>query len=131
MNYQGTIIEESLEDTSILKGLKITLGTMQEPVTEKHQTPWVRQWTHHFVEISADTAVEFVHTLSNTLDSKHPWYADFKTDSDHYIIFREKIFHITDRSNKQQYDEATHYGFALGIPEYQLDFSPYIKHGQR
>jgi hypothetical protein len=127
MNYRGSIVEESLEDRSILNDLKMTLGPVQEEVTEKHQTPWVRQWTHRFVEIPLESAREFAERLSKALDSKHAWYADFKTDFDHYIIFREKVFHVTDRTSKEQYDQATQFGLSLGIPAYQLDFSPYIK----
>src|SRR3954463_7106716 len=103
MNYRGDIIEESLEDKSILNGLKITLGQVIEPVTGKHQTPWVSQWTHRFIEIPKDIVFKFADRLSKALDSKHAWYADFKTDFDHFIVFRDKIFHITDRSSREQY----------------------------
>lgn len=75
MNYQGTIIEESLKDKSVLENVKILS-------------------THH------------------------------------YIIFRDKIFYI-DQKSKEQYDEAKTYGLSLGIPEYQLDFSPFIKEWER
>ncbi len=128
--YQGTIIEESLEDKSVLDGLKVTLDRV-ELVTEDHKTPWVNQWTFLSVEIPAEKVNEIAEKLSQALDSKHAWYADFKTDADHYILFRGKIFHVTDRSSREQYDKAAQYGFTLGIPEYQLDFSPYIAEWQR
>lgn len=44
MNYKGVIIEESLENKDILDKISI-LATKKEIVTEKHKTPWVRQWT--------------------------------------------------------------------------------------
>jgi hypothetical protein len=31
------------------------------------------------------------------------------------------------RSKKKEYDAVVKYGVSLGIPEYQLDFSPEIK----
>ena len=49
--------------------------------------------------------------------------ADFKNDTHHYIIFRDKVFYI-DRKSKEQYDEAKRYGISLSIPEYQVDFAP-------
>jgi len=64
------------------------------------------------------------------LDSKHNWYADFKNETTHYIIFRNRVFKI-DRTKKEQYDEATRYGISLGIPDYQVDFSPHIKKWER
>ena len=53
--FTGTIIEESLEDKSVLDGIKIT-STKVESITEKHKTPWVKQWTMHTVEISEEDA---------------------------------------------------------------------------
>ena len=127
-NYQGVIIEESLEDKNVLRDLKIQ-ETKIEEVTERHKTPWVTQWTLHTVEVLEDQAGKIAEKLSQALDSEHAWYADFKNETTHFIIFRNKVFKI-DRSSKEQYDEATKYGLTLGIPHYQLDFSPNIKQRQ-
>lgn len=130
MNFTGVIIEESLDDKSVLNDVKI-VSTTVEPVTEEHKTPWVHQWTMHDVEIPADKAVEVAERISKALDCEHDWYADFKTDTEHFVIYREKVFHITDRSNKAQYDEATKYGISIGIPDYQVDFSPHVVQWER
>jgi hypothetical protein len=130
MNYKGTIIEESLTDKGVLKDLKI-LSTEVELVTEKHKTPWIKQWTMHEVEVPSEKAAEAAKKISQALDPEHNWYADYKTDTEHYIIYRNKVFYITDRSDKKQYDEATKYGVSIGIPAYQVDFSPHITEWQR
>jgi hypothetical protein len=130
MNFTGVIIEESLTDKSMLDDVKI-VKTNVEPVTEEHKTPWVKQWTMHDVEISADKAAEVAEKISRALDREHNWYADFKTDKEHFVIYRDKVFHITDRSDKAQYDEATKYGISIGIPDYQVDFSPHITQWER
>ena len=122
MNYKGIIIEESLENKDILKDVKIS-DTKIEEVTEKHKTPWIKQWTLHTVEIPENQARNVAEKISKTLDREHSWYADFKNQTHHYIIFRDKAFFI-DRKSKEQYDEAKHYGISLGIPEYQVDFAP-------
>ena len=122
MNYKGVIIEESLENKDILKDVKIS-DTKIEEVVEEHKTPWIKQWTLHTVEILENQAKDVAEKISKVLDSKHDWYADFKNDTHHYIIFRDKIFYI-DRKSKEQYDEAKRYGISLGIPEYQVDFAP-------
>ncbi|MDD5356979.1 MAG: hypothetical protein PHS53_02420 [Candidatus Pacebacteria bacterium] len=123
MNYKGTIIEESLAKKDVFKDIKI-LSTKVEDVVEKHQTPWLKQWTLHKVEISEDKAEEITKKLSTSFDQSHAssWYADFKNENNHYIIFPNKVFYI-ERKSKEQYDEATQYGILLGIPEYQLDSS--------
>jgi len=130
MNFKGVIIEESLEDTSVLNNVKI-LSTKVELVTNEHKTPWIKQWTLHKIEVPAEKAAEVAEKISAALDREHDWYADYKTDTEHYIIYRDKVFHITNRSDKKQYDEAKAYGISVGIPEYQVDFSPHVMQWQR
>ena len=124
-NFFGVIIEESLEKKEVLKRIRI-IKTKVEKITEKHKTPWVKQWTLHTVEIPEDKIETVSIDLSKSLDSKHDWYADFKNNNLHYIIFYNKIFRV-DRSKKEQYDKVTKYGVSLGIPEYQFNFFPDIK----
>lgn len=130
MSFQGIIIEESLTDTSALKDVKV-LATKVEPVNEKHKTPWVKNWTMHTVEIQEDKANEFAELISKALYKEHNWYADFKNATEHYVVYADKVFHITDRTNKKQYDMATEYGISIGIPDYQVDFSPHLKKWKR
>ena len=122
MNYRGVIIEESLENKNILKDVDI-IETQIEEVTEEHKTPWIKQWTLHTVEIPEIQASSIAQKIGEALDSQHNWYADFKNNTHHYIVFRDKVFYI-DRKSKGQYDEAKQYGISLGIPEYQVDFAP-------
>ncbi|MEK7078573.1 MAG: hypothetical protein AAB929_00735 [Patescibacteria group bacterium] len=119
-NFNGVIIEESLENKDVLKKVKI-LSTKVEKVVKEHETPWLLQWTLHTVEISNKDAGKIAEEISRSLDHKHggSWYADFKNDTHHYIIFRDKIFYI-DRKSKEQYVKAKSYGISLGIPERQL-----------
>ena len=128
-DFTGVIIEESLERKDVLKRVKI-LKTKIQKVTAKHKTPWVKSWTLDTVEISENKAGKIAKELSGSLDSKHSWYADFKNETNHYIIFHNKVFYI-DRKNKEQYDKAKKYGLALGIPEYQVDFHPEVKQWKR
>tara|TARA_Y100000310_G_C20123763_1_gene552682 strand:- start:140 stop:535 length:396 start_codon:yes stop_codon:yes gene_type:complete len=128
-SFKGVIIEESLIDKRVLDGVEI-VNTRVEEVTEKHKTPWVNQWTLHTVNVSKDKVDLVAEEISESLDSKHNWYADFKDNETHYIIYRNKIFKV-DRSSKGQYEEATRYGISLGIPKHQVDFSPHIKEWKR
>ena len=127
MNFEGVIIEESLKSLGALKKVKI-LQTKVEQVTPKHKTPWLRQWTLHTVEIPEEKADSVAREISDDLDYSHgsAWYADFKNENVHYIIFQHKVFKIY-RGIPEEYQAATDYGISLGIPEYQVDFSPYIK----
>ena len=122
--FKGIIIEESLENKDVLKKIKI-VKTEVEKVKESYKTPWLKQWTLHTVEIEEENAKKIAIELSKSLDSQHSWYADFKNDTHHFIIFKNKVFYIN-RKIKSEYDEAVKYGLSIGIPDYQLDFSPEI-----
>jgi len=124
MNYKGVIIEESLQNTDVLNDI-IILNTKVEPINERHQTSWLKQWTLHTVEIIEEKADDIVERLAKDLESKYTnWYADFKNDKYHYIIFSGgKVFKV-DLQNPILYKEAREHGISLGIPEYQVDFKP-------
>ena len=125
VNFIGVIIEESLADKSVLKKLKI-LSTEVEQVTSEHATPWIKTWTLYTIEVDKSRTKEIAREISKSLDSKHEWYADFKNDKIHFIIFRGKVFTIN-RTSKKEYQQAIHYGISLGIPVHQLDFSSDVK----
>ena len=130
-NYKGVIIEESLGNKDVLKKVKI-VSTKVEKVTDEHQTPWLSRWTLRTVEVPENEAQTIAEKISKSLDYSHDssWYADYKSDTHHYVIFRDKIFYI-DRKSKEQYDKAKRYGISLGIPEYQVDFHPEVAEWER
>lgn len=124
-DYRGVIIEESLDNKDVLKKVQI-LETKIKNVTEKHKTPWIKQWTLHTVIISENKANEIAEEISKSLDKEHNWYADYRNKTHHYIIFRDKVFYVN-RKSIEEYNKAKEYGISLGIPEYQVDFHPDIK----
>jgi hypothetical protein len=69
-SYRGIIIEESLEDKSILSELRI-LETEVEKVTERNKTPWLKLWTKHTVEVPEAEAQAVAERLAKMLDRKH------------------------------------------------------------
>ena len=124
--FSGVIIEESLQDREVLKRFPI-VETEVEQVTENFKTPWLTQWTLDTIEVPDDQIDEFAQEVSASLDREHggSWYADFKSDSMHYIIFCEKFFKV-DRTKKDEYGAVTAYGVSIGIPAHQLNFSEHI-----
>ncbi|MES2087506.1 MAG: hypothetical protein V4467_00780 [Patescibacteria group bacterium] len=130
MNYSGIIIEESLKNLEVLAEVAV-LKTEIETVTPEHHTPWLSQWTLHTVEISEEKVDLATKILSQTLISQpSAWYADFKNENTHFIIFPGKIFKIN-KNSQQEYDAAKRYGISLGIPEHQVDFHPEEKKWER
>ncbi len=123
--FTGILIEESLTSKDCLGLLRITATTV-EPVTKRHKTPWLKQWTLHQFAIDDATAAEAAAAaLQESLDPEHPqaWYVDFQDDAEHFIVFKSRIFRI-DRSQPEQYAAVAAFGQELGIPPTQLDFAP-------
>lgn len=130
MNYKGVIIEESLQNASTLEEIKI-LETKVEAITPEHKTPWLKHWTLHTIEVPEEIASKFAEKVSKTIETEHSaWYADYKNEKWHYIIFPDKVFKI-DKTSAEQYKQAKQYGISLGIPEYQVDFAPEDKVWER
>lgn len=127
-NFTGSIIEESLDNKEVLNKIRI-ISTKVEKTTENHKTPWIRQWTVHTVEIPEKDAPEIADEISKSIDATHAssWYIDFRNGRYHYVVYYGKVFRI-ERNSKEQYRDATSYGISIGLPEYQVDFSPYLKH---
>ncbi len=122
-NFIGVIIQESILDKTVLQNIKI-LKTEISKVTPEHQTPHLKQWTLHTVEISPQQADKIAEKLSQTLEGNKQtgyWYADFKNDKLSYIIFPGKIFKIN-KSDIDGFKKAKDYGISLGIPEHQVNF---------
>lgn len=122
----GDIIEESLADKATLKSVKI-VTTRISPVTAKHKTPWLKQWTLHTIEVPEEDAGRVAEALSHGLEKEHTnWFIDFKNDTTHYVIFPDKVFKV-DRSQSEQYKPVVSYGVKWGVPRHQLNFSPEIR----
>lgn len=126
-DFEGIVIAESLEDRGVLDGLEI-VATEVQAVGEWHCTPWLAQWTLHTVRVAADEAPRVAEALSRAIDREHAvsWYADFKDERHHYVIFRGSVFYI-DRWRPEEYQAAVDYGIAAGLPEHQADFVSLIE----
>lgn len=121
MNYKGVIIEESLKNPKLPEDVRI-LSTQIEQVTDRHKTPWLKKWTLLTVEIDESKGEKVAELISRLLENEHTsWYADYKNELFHYVIFPGKVFKISNE-NKNEYQKVKDYGLALGIPDYQLSF---------
>jgi hypothetical protein len=108
----------------VLRDVRIR-RTRAFPTTEWHRTPWVAQWTMHVVEIPDERAETVAACLAETIDAtRGAWYAGFKSDATHYVVFSGRIFRVS-RAHPEEYEAPRAHGRALGIAERQLDFDTY------
>ncbi len=129
-NFNGVIIEESLENIGVLENVAI-ISTRVEPVTEKH-TPLALPVDFALRGSGGRRSGQNSGRDTRIADREHKgsWYASFKNESHLYIIFPEKIF-LVDRRSAEQYDDAKHHGLSLGITEHQVDFHPSVGEWER
>jgi hypothetical protein len=127
MDYEGVIIEESLRDTAVLRRVTI-LSTRVQAVTQWHETPWLTQWTFHTIAVPEQDADEIAALIGRAIDREHAtsWYADYKNDTHHYVIYSDCAFFI-DRRSSGEYEEARAYGIERGLPAHQADFVALIE----
>lgn len=106
MNYKGTIIENSLQDKSILSELQI--------ISSRQSGDWVL----HEVLVNE----EQLESLGRYLNDGR-WYMHFWVpgQDDIVIVFKNRNFTIKS-SDKSTWTDAILYGRSIGIPEEQLDF---------
>lgn len=109
--YKGAIIEESLEDSSILNLFSIINTTITNDENPNDR------WHIHTVESDKDTLLK----LSKVLKSEK-YYAHFWDNKKNIIVvFRDKVFEFN-FNKKDEWLPAIEYGLSVGIPKEQLDF---------
>lgn len=109
--YKGAIVEESLEDRSVLENFDIIDTTVTDD--ENPNDRW------HINKVLADR--EQIEKLSKFIKSEK-WYVHFWDEEGNMIVvFRDKIFSFR-KDDLDGRREAVEYGLTVNIPEEQLDF---------
>jgi len=106
---RGVIIEESLEDPSLLKSTRIA----------KTEIGASLGWHLHTVEVQDKAFPAFVERAKRAIKPK--WYMHFWKGNRITAIFQGKSFQF-DYKDKKTWKEVLAYGRSLGIPEEQLNF---------
>lgn len=104
--FKGTIIENSLNDKSILEKVQI------------QKTYYSGNWILHDVFVEEGRISELSKYLADG-----PWYIHLwePGKDDIKVVFKNKVFDIK-FSDKFTWTDVVAYGKSIGIPEEQLDF---------
>jgi len=118
MVWQGVVLEESLEDKSLLELVKI-VGTKKEKLEEED-----RVMTFHNVEVDDSKKQEYLDKAVHSI--KQGFYLHLCKDGNMYVVFRDKIFNF--RKNDPELERARDYGKSIGIIEEQMPFEHLVDH---
>lgn len=90
-DFEGIIIEESLEDKSVLKRVKI-LKTKVEKIPKKYNIPWLSEWTKDIIVVPESDAEQIAEEIRKSLDKKHDnWYVFFNNKKIHFSVNKDKV----------------------------------------
>jgi hypothetical protein len=109
--YKGTIVEEGLEDRSVLGDFDITETTVTDD--ENPNDRW------HMHKVLAD--MEQIEKLSKVILPTKFYSHFWDEEGNMIVVFRDKIFSFH-KDDLEGMREPVEYGLTVGIPEEQLDF---------
>ena len=118
MTWRGVIIEESLDDPSLLNLVRIvnTKKSFLENEDEKGLL--------HFHHVEVEKKDDFVEKAKKAI--KQGWYMHICKDDKMIVIFRNRVFEFSERE-KGKIAEAKNYGISIGILPEQMEIENLIR----
>lgn len=113
MVWRGVIIEESLEDKTLLGMIRIV--ETKELFLEEEEEKGLLNF--HNIEVEDRDKDTFIQTAKDTI--KQGWYIHICKESKMAIIFKGMVFEL-DKSEKEKLEAARSYALSIGIIEEQL-----------
>ena len=121
MVLTGTLIAESLRPGARLEGVTLTVTRISRENAGDPVAGQPRTWT--FVEFvaAAGDADRLATALSRSLDERLGWYCDFRSPTETFVVFSDRIFRYS-RGDAGKRTEAEAHARSIGVPESQLDW---------
>ena len=114
--WQGVVLEESLEDKSMLRMVKI-IGTDVSRLEKEN-----RIMTFHKVEVENSIKDDYIEKAQKNI--KQGFYTHLCKDGEMTVVFKNKVFGF--RDNDSQLVKAREYGKSIGIIAEQMPFEHLI-----
>ena len=120
--FHGRLLTESLRT-----GVDVTVADLRVTRIGRHDvsastsTTQPDVWTFVDFEIPDDRVDELTHALSAALRPEDGWYADYRSATEHVVVFAERSFRYR-KGDARARAEVVAFGLAAGTPEHQLDW---------
>jgi hypothetical protein len=118
VSFTGLLLQESLEDLSVLETLDITKVEVWEP--GELGKPAGPIWTATYFEGSDDDADKTAERISKAMKASF-WYANIHLETDEIVIFADNVFRYV-RGDAQARKAPEDHARSLGVPEHQIDW---------
>jgi hypothetical protein len=121
MAIAGVLIAESLRTGARLEGVTLTVRRIARDDDGDTDAGQPLTWTFIEFEAPLDEAEELAVALSRVLDKRLGWYCDFRSPTETFVVFAERVFRYR-RGDKGGRSEAEAHARSMGVPESQLDW---------
>jgi hypothetical protein len=119
MTIRGGLVSESLKVGAVLAGLPLTVRALRRVAVTAAAPGQPTEWT--LLDFETDAAPERVAAAFADVLDPGPWYVDFRTDTEVFVVFAGRVFRypVGDDAGRA---EAGDYARGVGVPESQLDW---------
>jgi hypothetical protein len=117
----GVLIAESLRTGARLEGVTLTVRRIARDDDGETGAGQPLTWTFIEFEAPLDEADELAAALSRALDKRLGWYCDFRSPTETFVVFAERVFRYP-RGDKDGRSQAEAHARSMGVPESQLDW---------
>jgi hypothetical protein len=121
MAIAGVLIAESLRTGARLEGVTLTVRRIVRVDDGDTDAGQPLTWTFIEFEAPIDEAEELAAALSRALDKRLGWYCDFRSPTETFVVFAERVFRYR-RGDKGGRSQAEAHARSMGVPESQLDW---------
>jgi hypothetical protein len=121
MVVTGTLIAESLRPGARLEDITLTVTRIFRENAGDPVAGQPRTWTFIEFAAAAGDADRLATTLSRALDERLGWYCDFRSATETFVVFADRIFRYP-RGDAGRRTEAEAHARSVGVPESQLDW---------
>jgi hypothetical protein len=121
MVIAGVLIAESLRTGGRLEGVTLTVRRITRDDDGDTDAGQPLTWTFIEFEAALEEADRLAAALSRALDKKLGWYCDFRSATETFVVFAERVFRYP-RGDRVGRSEAEAHARSMGVPESQLDW---------
>lgn len=121
MVVTGGLIAESLRVGTPLQGINLTVKQIARADVGDTDAGQPRTWTFVDFEAPLEDAERLASALSRSLDARLGWYCDFRSPTETFVIFADRVFRYR-RGDGAGRAEVEDYARSVGVPESQLDW---------
>jgi hypothetical protein len=117
---RGAIVAESIRLGASVEGVPLVVRKLERLDAGVGEQP--REWTLVWFEARDEDGDRLAVALSDALEVKGGWYADFHSDSAVTVVFARRVFRYR-RGDVSERAKVADYARSVGVPERQLDWT--------